>query len=143
MSNINQIWLAPICHEDGDGRLWCQDDVWGDDCGCGIAQHSAVRYVLASDYDRDTQALKVEVERLGDECEGCPMATAEELRIERDALRAQVEAMRELLTGVCDYADDLLTDVKRAWSYCGSTGADEVHKDADYLAARAALQAKP
>lgn len=51
-------------------------------------------YVLASDYERDTQALKAEVDRLSGECEGCPMAIAEELRIERDALRAQVDALR-------------------------------------------------
>ena len=60
MSETKQIWLAPICHEDGDGRQWCQDDVWGDDCGCGIAEHQSVRYVLAADYDR----LEQECERL-------------------------------------------------------------------------------
>lgn len=103
---------------------------------------SGGKYVLASDYDRDMQALR------DDYNEACADAMQvagklQALEAERDALRAQVEAMRELLAGVCDYADDLLTDVNRAWSYCGSTGADEVHKDADYLAARAALQAKP
>lgn len=68
--------------------------VFWDDGGETIKRFHEVDAVLASDYDRDTQALKAEVERLGGECEGCPMATAEELRIERDALRAQVEAMR-------------------------------------------------
>ena len=93
MSDTKQIWLAPICHEDGGGRQWGQDDVLGGDCGCGIAEHQSVRYVLAADYDR----LEQECERLRGECEGCPMSIAEDMRIQRDAALKQVEGLRALL----------------------------------------------
>lgn len=113
MSDLNQLWLAPICHEDGDGRLWREDDVWGDDCGCGIEQHSAVRYVLASDYDACAS-------RLHEVAEVCAIAEQE-----RDALRAQIEAMRELLRKVAPH-------------FAAPPGLGRLHADID-----AALQAKP
>ena len=65
------------------------------------------------------------------------------LREDRDAALKQVEELRALLSGVCDYADGLLCEVNHSANYCGSTGPDAVHEDADYMAARAALQAKP
>lgn len=40
-------------------------------------------------------ALIEENERLSGECEGCPMAIAEALRIERDQLKAENEALRK------------------------------------------------
>lgn len=40
-------------------------------------------------------ALIAENERLSGECEGCPMAIAEALRIERDQLKAENEALRK------------------------------------------------
>lgn len=42
-------------------------------------------------------AMIAEVERLSGECEGCPMSVAEELRVERDQLKAENEAMRSAL----------------------------------------------
>ncbi len=48
MSNPSVIYLGPACQEQGDGREWCQDDVWTR-CECG---HESVRYVLAEDHDR-------------------------------------------------------------------------------------------
>jgi hypothetical protein len=44
------IWLQPWCdgceahHASGEGRLWCEDNVWGkcDECG-----KKAIRYVMS------------------------------------------------------------------------------------------------
>lgn len=83
-----------------------------------------VEMVTASDYDACAS-------RLHEVAVAC--ANAEQ---ERDTLRA-------LLAGVCDYADGLLCEVNSAWAYGGSTGPNAVHEDADYLAARAALEIKP
>ena len=94
--NHKQIWLAPICHEDGDGRQWCQDDVWGDDCGCGMAEHQSVRYVLAADHDRVAQ--------------------------ERDTLRAEVERLRTALRLAKPCVErDMAAAVKENFGYVGDS----------------------
>lgn len=49
-------------------------------------------------------ALIAENERLDGECEGCPMAIAEELRKERDQLKAENDAMRTALEKISAYA---------------------------------------
>lgn len=89
MSDPKEIWLAPICHEGGDGRQWCQDDVWGDDCGCGIAEHQPARYVLATDHDRvaqDRDSWREQAERR--------LIDWDQMRQERDTLRAENERLR-------------------------------------------------
>lgn len=50
MSELKVIYLGPACQENGDGREWCQDDVW-ETCDCG---HESVRYVIGTDLDRVT-----------------------------------------------------------------------------------------
>lgn len=92
MSDPKQIWLAPICHEDGDGRQWCQDDVWGDDCGCDIAEHQSVRYVLATDYDR----LEQECEQWHQLCAEAQVQR-DQYQDQRDAALKQVEVFRAAL----------------------------------------------
>ena len=62
---------------------------------------------------------------------------------ERDAALKQVEGLRALLSGVCDYADGLLIDVNRALDYGGSTGPELGHEDDDYRSARSLLQDQP
>lgn len=42
------IWLAPACYShDPEGRQWCEDNVWDDECECDEIKHRAVRYVIA------------------------------------------------------------------------------------------------
>lgn len=41
----------------------------------------------------------------------------------------------KLISGLVEYADNLLADVNNAWLYAGSTGEPEAHKDEDYAAA--------
>lgn len=53
-------------------------------------------------------ALIAENERLSGECEGCPMSVAEELRVERDKLKAENERLRLALESC---ADDLEAQV--------------------------------
>lgn len=50
MSNPTLIYLGPACQENGDGREWCQDDMW-ERCECG---HESVRYVIGAEHDRVT-----------------------------------------------------------------------------------------
>lgn len=46
------IYLEPVCPDCGptnpdEGRIWCQDDVWGRNCGgCGKEKPEAPRYEL-------------------------------------------------------------------------------------------------
>ena len=47
----------------------------------------------------------------------------------------------KLISGLVEYADNLLADVNNAWSYAGSTGEPETHKDEDYAAALNLLSA--
>ena len=89
MSDPKQIWMSPVCHEDGDGRLWCCDDVWGDDCGCGTKQHSSVKYVLASDYDR----LEQECDRAAGKLRTALLDKAQ-VEAERDTLAQECERLR-------------------------------------------------
>jgi len=49
MAHPRVIWLQPWCsgcdhYARTDGRMWCQDDVWGrcDECG-----RKAIRYVMS------------------------------------------------------------------------------------------------
>ncbi|MFW9085621.1 hypothetical protein ACOI7N_13805 [Pseudomonas sp. P2758] len=48
MSELKVIYLGPACQEQGDGREWCQDDVW-EKCDCG---HESVPYVIGTELDR-------------------------------------------------------------------------------------------
>ena len=50
MSELKVIYLGPACQEQGDGREWCQDDVW-QPCECG---HTSVKFVASTDLDRVT-----------------------------------------------------------------------------------------
>lgn len=68
---------------------------------------------------------------------------------QRDNLQQRLTAAEQrnaeqlkLIAGLVQYADNLLGDVNNAWSYAGSTGNPETHKDDDYAAA-VALIAKP
>ncbi|WP_443696416.1 hypothetical protein [Pseudomonas sp.] len=55
------------------------------------------------------------------------------------ALQSDLTKARELLAGVCEYANGLLTEVNDAWAYAGSTGEKQLHKDSDYLESKALL----
>lgn len=52
MSDHKVIWLQPWCaecakhHYADEGRMWCQDDVWGRCEECGA---KPVRYIRAED----------------------------------------------------------------------------------------------
>lgn len=60
MSDPKIIYLGPACHKEGDGREWCEDDVWTQcECGC-----SSVRYVLESDAQSELAALREELARI-------------------------------------------------------------------------------
>lgn len=86
--------------------------------------------VLASDYDRDTQALRAEIERYIQE--GIKLAD------ERDALRAQVEVMRAALRIFVGCAYPVSATInQRGHNWC------EAYLDQALDTARAALQAKP
>jgi septal ring factor EnvC (AmiA/AmiB activator) len=52
------------------------------------------------------------------------------------------EDQLKIIAGLVEYANNLLANVNNAWSYAGSTGNPETHKDDDYAAA-VALIAKP
>jgi len=57
MSDPKVIYLGPACQKDGDGREWCEDDVWPDcECGC-----PSVRYMLESDAQSQLAALREEL----------------------------------------------------------------------------------
>lgn len=79
-------------------------------------------------------ALIAEPSRLGGECEGCPMAIAETLRIERDQLKAENEALRGAMLAVSIVIDgDIratvrdcvngLPDVQDIYGYCDNMDA--------------------
>lgn len=56
MEDPKVIYLGPACQKEGDGREWCEDDVWPQcECGC-----SSVRYVLESDAQSELAALREE-----------------------------------------------------------------------------------
>lgn len=57
MSDPKIIYLGPACQKEGDGREWCEDDVWTQcECGC-----SSARYVLESDAQSELAALREEL----------------------------------------------------------------------------------
>lgn len=58
MPDPSEIWLQPWCdrcerNSGEQGRLWCQDDVWGrcDECGA-----SAVKYSLSTGRKKEKRA---------------------------------------------------------------------------------------
>ncbi len=60
MSDPKIIYLGPACQKEGDGREWCEDDVWPQcECGC-----SSVRYMLESDAQSELSALREELARV-------------------------------------------------------------------------------
>jgi regulator of replication initiation timing len=70
MEDPKVIYLGPACQKEGDGREWCEDDVWPQcECGC-----SSIRYVLESDAQSELAALREELTDLGEELQ----LTAEE-----------------------------------------------------------------
>jgi hypothetical protein len=47
LADHETIWLQAKCADHGEeGRQWCQDDVWSDDCGCGDG-HKSTQYIRA------------------------------------------------------------------------------------------------
>lgn len=52
-----------------------------------------------------------------------------------DAQDQREDDLKGLVQALVEYADQLLLEVNGAWSYAGSTGAPQTHKDADYLRA--------
>lgn len=57
MEDPKVIYLGPACQKEGDGREWCEDDVWTQcECGC-----SSVRYMLESDAQSELAALREEL----------------------------------------------------------------------------------
>lgn len=60
MEDSKVIYLGPACQNEGDGREWCEDDVWPQcECGC-----SSVRYVLESDAQSELAALREENKKI-------------------------------------------------------------------------------
>jgi len=39
------IFLAPICHDYGEGRMWCEDPQ--EDCECDDGPHPWIKFVRA------------------------------------------------------------------------------------------------
>ena len=57
MSDPKVIYLGPACQKEGDGREWCEDDVWPEcECGC-----PSVKYMLESDAQSQLAALREEL----------------------------------------------------------------------------------
>lgn len=119
----------------------------------GMAEGGKARdsYVSGADFDRlsawrDADQKKItdlqnEATAYRNEAEHGRLAfdqvTAENLALQQ---RLTVQDQREddlkgLVRELVEYADQLLLQVNDAWSYAGSTGAPQTHKDADYLRA--------
>lgn len=99
----------------------------------------ATDYVRASDYDAAQSQLAALREEL---------AQRDSFEKERDDLQQRLadaerrnEDQLKLIGGLVEYANNLLIDVNNAWSYAGSTGNPEVHKDQDYAEAVALIAA--
>lgn len=79
MSELKVIYLGPACQEQGDGREWCQDDVW-QPCECG---HTSVKFVASTELDRVTAERDALQQRLNapdqriDELESCQKLSKE------------------------------------------------------------------
>jgi hypothetical protein len=92
MEDPRVIYLGPACQKEGDGREWCEDDVWTQcECGC-----SSVRYTLESDAQSELAALRVELaERKRKHLRSCQIAIGKsQLAKERHA--QLIEAGRQV-----------------------------------------------
>ena len=76
------------------------------------------------------------------------MMLADGRKFDLDALQQRLTVAEQraadnlkLISGLVEYADNLLADVNNAWIYAGSTGEPETHKDEDYAAALNLLSA--
>lgn len=101
----------------------------------GEREYFTAIVVLASDYDRDTQALRVERDAMHHE-KALALYDLQRCKAERDELRAQVEVMRALLTDARRYVDKAWPD--GVHSYRANSVSGDLLRKID-----AALQAKP
>ena len=60
MSDPSEIWLQPWCDGcekycyGGEGRQWCQDDIWG---SCGECDKKAIKYVAEAQLARAKEII--------------------------------------------------------------------------------------
>lgn len=103
-----RIWLEPDPGEDPEGRMWCQDNQWGDD---------GVEYVLAS----TLEALQRENERLQSEIDRTER--------NRDMWKGQVERQADRLS---KFRKEEIS-LRETLFKCGSFIADRYQEgDAEY-----------
>lgn len=104
-----------------------------------IAYESVVREYTHAD-PSEVERLRAELEA---ESKGADRAAEAMLhwKKEADSIREQLAMAQALLRGLTEYADELLAEVNIAWSYAGSTGENQTHKDASYSNAVAFLSA--
>lgn len=92
MSELKVIYLGPACQENGDGREWCQDEVW-EQCDCG---HRPVKFVAGTEFDRVTAERDGLQQRLN----------AADQRI--DELETQLAESRKITLSGCEFSEDEL-----------------------------------
>ena len=90
-----RIWLEPADEACSDtGRMWCQDNVWGD---------KATEYVRADELSR----LRAELDEAQEQ-----VAETYVIRMERDEAIAALASMREALTEISNWMGVDIDDVK-------------------------------
>jgi hypothetical protein len=108
MANPDTIWLAPECEEESlEGRSWCQDNVWDEDCDfCG---EKPVKYVRADLVENSQSCIK----RL------------EELNQSIRKLQDWKESASKLLTDITNARDAGMTDEDKQ-RYLGNRTEDVI-----------------
>lgn len=102
MEDPKVIYLGPACQKEGDGREWCEDDVWPQcECGC-----SSVRYVLESVAQSELTALKAEL--ASEEQDHAELRdVVGSLREELAGLQSSCAIDRRHLDRMIEHSDDL------------------------------------
>jgi hypothetical protein len=118
MSDHKRIWLEPEAEVYGpdEGRLWCQDNVWGDD---------AVEYVLASEAKAEIARLEEHLEKHIQQSE---QAEATLLRIAAQC-DEHLRGKNEMVVKAYKAMDEL--DAAKAEIYHLTTERDEWHRRAE------------
>jgi hypothetical protein len=82
MANPDTIWLAPECEEESlEGRSWCADNVWDENCGyCGAPPVKYIRADLVENLQSIAQkenrcsrcgAIALNAQQLANGCLNC------------------------------------------------------------------------